>query len=149
MVKLIPISENRRTIVDDDDFDFLNQFKWSISEKSCMYYPVAYYKGKQLIMHRVIMNAPRNMVVDHINGNTLDNRKSNLRIVTPHQNHRNQHVPKTSKYRGVYRNKNRWIVNIMCNHKTVIRKAFEDEEEAGVIANSIYRLIDTGVINGK
>lgn len=62
------------------------------------------------MMHRVIVQAPQDLQVDHINGNQLDNRRSNLRIVTCSQNLSNQkrHKDSTSPFVGVCRQGRRW-----------------------------------------
>ena len=70
-------------------------------------------------MHRQILNAPKGMVVDHKDGNGLNNRKSNLRLCTPAQNVRNRRpaLGSSSKYKGVSRDKSRrkWLARIGCN----------------------------------
>lgn len=73
-------------IIDDDDCIKLSSFGWYGKRSRSKYYAVCNSFGKQIRMHRVIMNPPENMVVDHINGNTLDNRKKNLRICTIREN---------------------------------------------------------------
>lgn len=97
-MKQIPLTRGMFTLVDDEDFDWLNQWKWlSLRSEGNWYAGRAIYyrgvkKGKFLRMHRVIMNPPEGKVVDHINGNSLDNRRSNLRICTLAENSRNRHV---------------------------------------------------------
>ena len=87
-----------------------------------------------LFVHRLIMDAPKGMHVDHINGNPLDNRKSNLRICTHAENSNNTGPRKnnTSGYKGVYwakRNK-RWLAQITHNGKQVYIGHYKDKEEA-------------------
>lgn len=70
-------------LVDDEDFDWLNQFKWCITSHG--------YAGKgfgyeSIYMHTMIIKAPKGMMTDHINRNRLDNQRINLRIVTRSQN---------------------------------------------------------------
>lgn len=81
-------------------------------------------------MHRVIMNTPKGMETDHINGNGLDNRRENLRIVTRRENQQNRHGFKTSKYPGVSKVKNRWTAHIHINKKQNYLGSFKDEEKA-------------------
>jgi len=89
-MKTIELSRNQVTIVDDEDFDILNQYKWFCSNSGyAMRAPWPTQKPKHLIMHRIILNCPKGLQVDHINGNKLDNRKSNLRIVEEKYNHLN------------------------------------------------------------
>ncbi|WP_252233758.1 HNH endonuclease [Clostridium sp. ZS1] len=72
-------------------------------------------------MHRFIMNPPSNKLIDHINGNKLDNRKCNLRIVNKSQNAMNSKKPKnnTSGVKGVYWDKRskKWEASIQVNMK--------------------------------
>jgi len=87
-----------------------------------------------LSIHRLITEAPKGMHVDHINGNPLDNRKSNLRICTHAENSNNTGPRKnnTSGYKGVYwakRNK-RWLAQITHNGKQVYIGHYKDKEEA-------------------
>ena len=93
------------TLVDDEDFEYLNQWKW--------YFDV-YVKRKEwlpdkkiyrdLYMHRVINNTPSGLETDHINRNKLDNRKSNLQTCTRSVNQRNKGIQKnnTSGYKNLY-----------------------------------------------
>src|SRR4051812_25890520 len=96
------------TLIDEEDYENINKYKWSLSDG----YAISWKNGR---MHRFIMNAEKGQIVDHINGNKLDNRKSNLRFVTASQNAQNR--PKkegcSSKYIGVTYNKNekKWRCN--------------------------------------
>ena len=111
-MKKITLTQGKETIVDDDDYEILMEHKWyahKSSRKKDKFYaermaPVD-SNGKQKIIHihRVIINAPKGMQVDHINGNPLDNRRENLRICTNQQNGMNRGKPKdnTSGYKGV------------------------------------------------
>ena len=88
-------------LVDDEDFDLINSFNWYLSGA----YPVRSL-GKRpnrtkISMHRFLMNTPINKVTDHINGNGLDNRKSNLRICSISENTINskKSANKSSKYK--------------------------------------------------
>lgn len=84
-------------------------------------------------MHRFITNAPKELEVDHINGNRLDNRKENLRICTKSQNLRNQHKTcGSSKYKGVsWRVRaNKWESRIYVDGKKLFLGLYSDEEDA-------------------
>ena len=85
-------------------------------------------------LHRLIMNTPKGMQTDHINGDTLDNRKQNLRICTAAENQRNRGPTKNNKsgFKGVgwhTRNK-KWYARIMHNNKRTYLGSFKDKEEA-------------------
>lgn len=87
-------------------------------------------------MHREIMNAPKGMVVDHIDGNGLNNRKSNLRICTQAQNNLNSRPKRncSSRYKGVsfYKRDKIWQVQIFHNSRTIFLGRFDDEIEAAL-----------------
>lgn len=110
MVKQIELTRGKFAIVDDADFEALNQHAWFFMKTG-----YAARQGKRngnkrtlIHMHRVIMNAPGNMHVDHINGNTLDNRRENLRLCTPAENSVNRPgFHGSSKYKGVTLDKRR------------------------------------------
>jgi len=70
-------------IIDWDDYEMVNPYTWTIENKTKKY---AINVLKKIRMHRLIMSCPKGMTVDHINGNGLDNRRSNLRICTLSQN---------------------------------------------------------------
>ena len=97
------ISKNNTVIIDADDAWVLEGNKWCSSGKPGRPYVLRKTNGKYESLHRLIMNAGRGQVVDHINGNTLDNRRQNLRIATVQQNSWNRVGPnKTKKYKGVH-----------------------------------------------
>lgn len=106
-MKRIKLTQNKFTIVDDSDYEWLNQYKWYFSQQRGSGYshrtPFINGKKKMVSMHRFILGVENNMEVDHINGNGLDNRRSNLRISTHQQNICNQKLrfDNTSGYKGV------------------------------------------------
>jgi hypothetical protein len=115
-MKEIPLNHGKVALVDDEDFNFLNQFKWYAvnTSKWCHfgyvmgYYPTKYREKhgiRTIYMHRLIMQPKQGFQIDHINGNSLDNRKENLRIVTNRENQHNLRDSSirnyTSKYPGV------------------------------------------------
>jgi len=135
MAKLIRMSKGYNAIVDDEDYDYLNQFSWSYSGG----YAIRAYKDstngklKSFRMHRVIMNAPKGMEVDHINGIRHDNRRENLRICTRAQNAANQKKTRgSSKYKGVYWEKHMksWKCQVCFNGKVKNLGRFKIEEDA-------------------
>lgn len=92
-MKEIQLTKGYAAIVDDDDYEKVNQYKWYAQTKRYVQYArrVAYKNGGQFTvsMHRFVMDCPDDMQVDHINHNGLDNRKENLRICTNQENSRN------------------------------------------------------------
>ena len=107
---------NMVALVDDEDFDELNKYRWSISVgRAGLVYACRAIKidgkVKKLKMHRVIMNCPDELVVDHRNRKTLDNRKKNLRICTQLENCNNRKDQKSpSGAKGVCLKKGKWHV---------------------------------------
>ena len=111
-MKQIELTQNKVALVDDEDFDWLNQWKWCVRVKSTNLFYAGrnnWYDGKShiLTMHRQIMCPTQKQEVDHINGDGLDNRRTNLRICNHSQNQKNQACPKNNKcgYKGVHWNK--------------------------------------------
>jgi hypothetical protein len=124
MSKLIPLTQGKSAIVDDEDFERANQFKWCLSvNRSTLFYAVRQFDGHMVGLHRFILNAPPKTIVDHIDGNGLDCRKSNLRICTNKENVRHQklHVDNTSGYKGITFDKRvgRWQAKIQVNQKHI------------------------------
>ena len=118
MAKEIQLTKGYVAIVDDDDFEWLSEYKWSASVDKRDKYTSArttvykYFEGykwrRSVKMHRLVMDAQKGQIVDHINGNPLDNRRSNLRFATAAENARNHKKQKlinkgpcSSKYKGV------------------------------------------------
>jgi hypothetical protein len=109
IMKKIKLTQGEFAIVDDDEFERLNKYKWCCSS-ACGETIYALrgiclggHKRTSVQMHREIINAPTGMDVDHINGNRLDNRKENLRLCTRSQNSANQKLSKNNKtgFKGV------------------------------------------------
>ena len=91
-------------------------------------------KIKTVLFHRLIMSAPDGFVVDHIDGDTLNNQKSNLRIVTSKQNTRNQkkRIPEraSSQFKGVHKVRNRWRSAIRDEDRNIHLGYFKTQAEA-------------------
>ena len=140
--KIIPLTKGMEAIVDTEDYEWLTQWKWHtfIAKYAAR---SQWIKGKNkkktILMHRLIMNTPDDMDTDHINGNGLDNRKCNLRVCTSSQNHMNQNLQKkdkTSKYKGVYWNKERdkWQAYITVGKVRSLGR-FDKEDDAAMAYN--------------
>jgi hypothetical protein len=143
-MKTISSVEGFDAIVDDCDFQYLSQFTWHVYPRKGYQYHVAQIGGRRSYMHRVIAGVPGRFV-DHINGNTLDHRRSNLRSATPRENSRNQHVaPKSNT--GVcnvhqYKGRNSYVARV--NGKYL--GAFHTPGEAAA-AVELYRLTSGDVL---
>lgn len=123
-------------LIDTEDMEFvLTCGRWHIAKRNNGLYATVGICRKDYYLHRLIMDCPKNMVVDHINGNTLDCRKANMRIITHGQNRQNQHVlhsKNTSGYRGVSwcKSHKKWRAVIKLNGKQICNKYFDDKEDA-------------------
>lgn len=141
MSKQIPLSQGKFATVDDADYDWLAKNKWTYDAKG-----YAYRKASNVtvFMHRVVLNAPASAVVDHVNGDGLDNRRDNLRIVTVAQNNYNQRPrkhPKTSQYKGVsyFKEVNRWQAHIKKGNERPYLGLYESEIDAARAYNAAAR----------
>ena len=114
-MKKILLTQDQVALVDDEDFEWLSQWKWQARWSGITKSFYVTRKG-DIPMSSVIMNCPDNMLVDHINHQTLDNQKANLRICTSSQNQQNSRpkVGGTSRYKGVFwaKDRRKWRVLI-------------------------------------
>lgn len=141
----ITLSTGDVVLVDDDDVRLLSGYRWYLHAPKAanVRYAAANIKddsGKRRTvgMHRLLMEPGKGFEVDHINGNGLDNRRSNLRIVTRRQNLQNQRkaCATASRYRGVYRNRGRWCARITLDYKAFYLGSFASEEAAAAAYDS-------------
>jgi hypothetical protein len=143
MSKTIELTQGKFAIVDDEDFEWLNQWKWCAHFEKTHWYAIRSIRPKnskpeQVRMHRIIINTPKDLLVDHINHNSLDNRKENLRVCTIAQNQYNQTARlASSKYKGVSWQKvaRKWKVEIIKNRKCFHVGLFENEIDAAKAYN--------------
>ena len=121
--------EVARALIDLDDINKASQYKWSLNNKG-----YARNTKNNLLLHRLIMDCPKDMEVDHINRDPLDNRKSNLRICTHKQNLRNKSLQcnSTSGIVGVSWSKtfNKWKSYIMIDNKYINLGLYDTKEDA-------------------
>ncbi len=133
-VRYISLTKGKHAIVDAADYPALARYKWYAQgpKKNGAFYAYRGHRGRTISMHRQIMKPPKGMVVDHINGNGLDNRRCNLRICTHLQNLQNtrRHRPGKSRFRGVYPRGDKWQASIQHDGKPLYLGLFDDECEA-------------------
>lgn len=140
--KKIKLTKNKYTIVDDDIFDYLNQWKWHYG-KTGYAQRSQWLHGKNknmlIMMHRLINNTPIGMITDHINQNKLDNRKLNLRTTNKVINALNSklHNTNNSGYRGIEIINNRYRVRIYKN-KSIHIGCYKNIKEAINARNEAY-----------
>jgi hypothetical protein len=126
MVKEIKLTKGKFAIVDDEDYDELMKYKWYAIKGSTIYFyarRTPFKDGQHKIsMHRQILNFP-DKIIDHVNRNGLDNRKSNLRLCSKSENRINckKHKNNTSGFRGVSWHPliKKWQVRIQHNNISV------------------------------
>jgi hypothetical protein len=136
----IYLGEGQWTILDQQDYYRLNNFRWFLKGNGKKFYALRSFKydsvrTKSVSMHKEIMNPPPGLLVDHRNGLSLDNRRENLRIATHAQNSCNTRIDKTkttSRFRGVYLQKRsgRWIARIYFQGQRIWIGIFDSELEA-------------------
>lgn len=136
-MKQIPLTKGKFALVDDEDYIFLIQWKWSCN----VGYAVRYERGVPVLMHRFIMSTPKGMSTDHIDGDRLNNQKLNLRICTHAENMRNTtNIRKnnSSGFKGVSwcKRSNKWVAAIKINNKSKNLGRFNRAAEAAEAAEA-------------
>lgn len=125
-IKIVELKDGSKTIVDIDIET--DGYVWYKTYYGYAYNPICGF------IHRYIMNAPRHLHVDHINGDRLDNRRENLRVCTQHQNNMSGSRKKNSKslFKGVSpcHSNNKWRSTVTFNYKQHHAGYFQTEEEA-------------------
>lgn len=142
-MKTIPLTQGKEAMVDDEDYDRLAAHKWHFNKKNKRGYGCAQrskyiklgvnsYKSQTVYLHREVLNT--NEEVDHIDGNTLDCRKHNLRPANRIQQTQNtsSRVGSSSKYVGVHMHKltGKWRAQIQVDGKVKSLGLFSTEELA-------------------
>lgn len=144
-MKQIPLSQGKFALVDDEDYGLVAQYKWCAKSKpDNRWYAARIFtvngKKQSILLHRFLMNPKPGEQVDHINGNGLDCRKSNLRIATHAQNRHNSRVTKRSRsgLKGVWYTPSRhgWRSAIMANGKRISIGIFKSAYEAAKAYNN-------------
>ena len=146
-MRKIPLSNGKYAIVDAEDYTKVSKYKWSetkLGHRRTSYARTNIKEGEKYrteSLHRLILglSSKDGNIVDHINGNGLDNRKINLRLSSPRENAVNVKTRRdnTSGYKGVSFRKDRgtWRVEIKKNYKTVFNKTTRCIHLAGLIYN--------------
>jgi HNH endonuclease len=130
----IDLTNGRATVVSAEDFDLVSRWSWFASKGSHTWYAVRKEGSREVAMHRVIMGVTDPEIhVDHIDGNGLNNQRSNLRIATRAQNQHNRGLSRNNKSgrKGVHRHTGgRWRAGIRVNRRQIDLGLFDDLEAA-------------------
>lgn len=137
MVFRIPLTKGYFAIVDEADFERMSLFKWHVVIGPSGHAYAQRYAGLRgrtrlgALMHKEIVSATSDQTVDHRSGDTLDNRRSNLRICTDSQNHANRRVVQgSSGFKGVSRAAKRWSARVRVQGKRIWLGVYDTPEEA-------------------
>lgn len=140
-MKKIPLTQGKYALVDDEDFEYLNQWKWcyaktgyAVRSQSRKEYSIN-SKRKSIFIHRVVNKTPDGWPTDHINHNRLDNRKGNLRTVTTSQNVINKSGLQTNNNSGhtgvsFVKSKKRWLAQLTVRKRRIHVGSFKLLDEA-------------------
>lgn len=139
-MKEIPLTKGYKALVDDEDYEHLSKYKWTVSVNKTKTKAYAYRnprinkKQTSQLMHRVIAKAEIGIDIDHVDGNGLNNQKVNLRTCTESQNlqNREKHKKLSSIYKGVHFEKDRskFRARIKVCGKSITLGRFDKEEDA-------------------
>lgn len=133
---IIPLTQGKVALVDSADVEKIIPHTWCASNQHGKWYAMATIDCHQVTLHRFILDFPSSEV-DHINGDGLDCRRSNMRLATRSQNCANRDRPRNckSQYRGVTRleRNKKWMAQIKVNGKHKYLGSFTDEVEAAKV----------------
>lgn len=146
-MKEIVLTKGKTALVDDEDFEYLNQWKWYARQnKSGIWYASrkVYPTLETIQMHRLLLNLgtykETKLLVDHQDGNGLNNQKHNIRPASNRQNNQNRKSRKgsSSKYKGVCweKSRNKWLAVIGFNYRLINLGRFDTEEQAAKMYDS-------------
>lgn len=136
----IELTQGQTALVDDEDYEYVSQWKWHARRDGNTFYAVRrpYKGGKQqkiVYMHKIVaQRLGIKGIADHINGNGVDNRRSNLRQATNKQNIENQRLQRCNKsgHRGVcwFKRDSKWQASIKHNGRNIHLGRFDSIEDA-------------------
>jgi hypothetical protein len=163
-MKEISLTRGKVALIDDEDFKYLNQWKWYAHKIGRTYYADCTQKINDhfihVYMHRIIMKPSKGMEIDHIDHNGLNNQKSNLRFCTHSQNMKNHSQHGLKKFVGVScrallqkyelkdgtikycKNKPRYRARIKNNGIIYFLGSYQTEEEAAIVYNKASKKLN-------
>lgn len=141
MVKVLDLTQGKATLVDDDVFAWASRVRAHASQVKPGYFVACVMlNARPRYLHRVILAAPKGVMVDHINHDALDNRRANLRLATASQNNCNARKRRgfcSSAYKGVgwSKDEERWQASIRLNGKSRFLGYYDSEADAAAAYN--------------
>ena len=152
-MKKIKLTHNKYVLIDNEDFDLCNSYRWFYMNNKLAGYGYASFtktiKGKRKVirMHNIIMRPPQGYEVDHINRDTLDNRRTNLRICTRGENMANRGVFKNNKLglKNIRRRNGKYQVRVQREGVPICLGTFSKLSEAIRTATSSASVTDLRV----
>lgn len=139
-MKTLLLSRRLVALVDDDVFVWASLHRWHASGKRGKFYAARrLLSGQRIYLHRLLLSAPAGYVVDHINGNSLDNQRSNLRLATRQQNAQNRRAIKGKPHKGVRFSRGRYQAVLRVNGRKYVRGGFSSVAAAAEAYNELAR----------
>ncbi len=136
-VRELRLTQGLVALVDDEDFALVSAARWHATVRSYTTYAA---NSDSVYLHRLLMRPGPGQLVDHINRNGLDCRRSNMRLATKAQNNANSclpPVPRTSRYRGVYLDRVYWKTQVKMPTGRRVTRIFRTEAEAARMYNAL------------
>ncbi|MBE9570753.1 MAG: HNH endonuclease [Proteobacteria bacterium] len=138
-MKEIQLTQGYVAIVDDEDFERLDEYKWYVCKGKNTFYAARNKRGGRknrgcILMHREILGAVSGGIIDHRDDNGLNNQKNNLRICTTQQNisNKRKELNYSSRFKGVHwlKANKKWRAALMFKYKHIHLGLFDSEESA-------------------
>lgn len=135
-MKQIFLSKGYVALVSPEDYEYVTQYRWYTNKDvTGKVYACRYAGGKRIYMHRELTKCPAHLVVDHINANSLDNRRENMRVCNKKENQHNRRGYGYCKYKGV-----------SMASKTTFRARIYVCPEVGEISLGVYKTADAAAL---
>jgi len=142
-VSAIKLTQGKLCLVDKNNYEELSKYKWCAHKKGHKFNAVRTHKNRTIYMARQILEMPpddkRNVI--HLNGNNLDNRRSNLSAATVSERNRNRKIFNgTSIYRWIHfcKDRNKWVSSINDGKKQINCGRYSSQEEAAIVSDEQY-----------
>ena len=148
----ISISQGLSATVDAADFAWLSRFKWHAARRKHTTYVATNIRGRSVLMHRLVLGAVAGQIVDHRDGNGLNNTRENLRIATPAENSANHKGQGESGFPGVRRIGGAWCATVNPDGLEIYLGRYSSKEEAAGVSVAAARRVfgefvrDVGVV---